>query len=148
MQASRVLEIFKKSPMLIAVHCEDEAIIQENMKAAKKEFGEDVPISEHPNIRSAEACYKSSSMAVDLAKKHNTRLHVFHISTEKEIALFDNKLPLKEKRITAEVCIHHLWFDESNYAEKGTFIKWNPAIKKQSDKEALLQALLDDKSCD
>jgi dihydroorotase len=84
-------------------------------------------------------------MAVKLAKKHNTRLHVFHISTEKEIALFDNKLPLKEKRITAEVCIHHLWFDESNYAEKGTFIKWNPAIKKQSDKEALLQALLDNK---
>ena len=137
-------EIFTKSPMLIAVHCEDEETIQENIIKAKKVFGEDVPISEHPNIRSAEACYKSSSMAVKLAKKHNTRLHVFHISTEKEIALFDNKLPLKEKRITAEVCIHHLWFDESNYAEKGTFIKWNPAIKKQSDKEALLQALLDD----
>jgi len=138
-------EIFTKSPMLIAVHCEDEETIQENIIKAKKEFGEDVPISEHPNIRSAEACYKSSSMAVELAKKYNTRLHVFHISTEKEIALFDNKLPLKEKRITAEVCIHHLWFDESNYAEKGTFIKWNPAIKKKSDKEALLQALLDDK---
>jgi len=138
-------EIFAKSPMLIAVHCEDEETIQKNIIKAKKEFGEDVPISEHPNIRSAEACYKSSSMAVELAKKYNTRLHVFHISTEKEIALFDNKLPLKEKRITAEVCIHHLWFDKSNYAEKGTFIKWNPAIKKQSDKEALLQALLDDK---
>jgi len=138
-------EIFAKSPMLIAVHCEDEETIQENIKKIKEKYGEDVPISEHPNIRSAEACYKSSSMAVKLAKKHNTRLHVFHISTEKEIALFDNKLPLKEKRITAEVCIHHLWFDESNYAEKGTFIKWNPAIKKQSDKEALLQALLDDK---
>ena len=138
-------EIFAKSPMLIAVHCEDEETIQENIIKAKKEFGEDVPISEHPNIRSAEACYKSSSMAVELAKKYNTRLHVFHISTEKEIALFDNKLPLKEKRITAEVCIHHLWFDESNYAEKGTFIKWNPAVKKQSDKESLLQALLDNK---
>jgi len=138
-------EIFAKSPMLIAVHCEDEETIQKNIIKAKKEFGEDVPISEHPNIRSAEACYKSSSMAVELAKKYNTRLHVFHISTEKEIALFDNKLPLKEKRITAEVCIHHLWFDESNYAEKGTFIKWNPAIKKRSDKGALLQALLDDK---
>jgi len=138
-------EIFAKSPMLIAVHCEDEETIQENIIKAKKEFGEDVPISEHPNIRSAEACYKSSSMAVELAKKYNTRLHIFHISTEKEIALFDNKLPLKEKRITAEVCIHHLWFDESNYTEKGTFIKWNPAVKKQSDKEALLQALLDNK---
>ena len=138
-------EIFAKSPMLIAVHCEDEETIQENIIKAKKEFGEDVPISEHPNIRSAKACYKSSSMAVELAKKYNTRLHVFHISTEKEIALFDNKLPLKEKRITAEVCIHHLWFDESNYAEKGTFIKWNPAVKKKSDKESLLQALLDNK---
>ena len=138
-------EIFAKSPMLIAVHCEDEETIQENIKKIKEKYGEDVPISEHPNIRSAEACYKSSSMAVKLAKKHNTRLHVFHISTEKEIALFHNKLSLKEKRITAEVCIHHLWFDESDYAEKGTFIKWNPAIKKQSDKEALLQALLADK---
>ncbi len=138
-------EIFAKSAMLIAVHCEDEVTIKENIKKTKGKYGEDVPISEHPDIRSAEACYKSSSMAVELAKKYNTRLHVFHISTEKEIALFDNKLPLKEKRITAEVCIHHLWFDESNYAEKGTLIKWNPAVKKQSDKEALLQALLDNK---
>jgi len=138
-------EIFSKSSMLIAVHCEDEATIQENIEKAKKQYGEEVPISEHPNIRSTEACYKSSSMAVELAKKHDTRLHIFHLSTEKEIALFDNKLSLKEKRITAEVCIHHLWFDESNYTEKGTFIKWNPAIKKQSDKEALLQALLDNK---
>ena len=138
-------EIFKKSPMLIAVHCEDEQTIQENTIKAKKEFGEEVPISEHPNIRSAEACYKSSSMAVELAKKHNTRLHVFHLSTEKEISLFDNVLPLAKKLITAEVCIHHLWFDESKYAEKGTLIKWNPAVKKASDKEALFQALLDDK---
>ena len=138
-------EIFKKSPMLIAVHCEDEQTIQENTIKAKKEFGEEVPISEHPNIRSAEACYKSSSMAVELAKKHNTRLHVFHLSTEKEISLFDNALPLAKKLITAEVCIHHLWFDESKYAEKGTLIKWNPAVKKASDKEALFQALLDDK---
>jgi dihydroorotase len=138
-------EIFSKSPILIAVHCEDEQTIQENTIAAKKEFGEEVPISEHPNIRSAEACYKSSSMAVELAKKHNTRLHVFHLSTEKEISLFDNTLPLEEKRITAEVCIHHLWFDESKYADKGTLIKWNPAVKKASDKEALFQALLDDK---
>ena len=138
-------EIFSKSSMLIAVHCEDEGTIQENTIAAKKEFGEAVPISEHPNIRSAVACYKSSSMAVELAKKHNTRLHVFHLSTEKEIELFENSLPLAEKRITAEVCIHHLWFDESKYAEKGTLIKWNPAVKKESDKNALFQALLDDK---
>jgi dihydroorotase len=138
-------ELFSKSPMLIAVHCEDEQTIQENTIAAKKEFGEEVPISEHPNIRSAEACYKSSSMAVELAKKHNTRLHVFHLSTEKEISLFDNTLPLAQKLITAEVCIHHLWFDESKYAEKGTLIKWNPAVKKASDKNALFQALLDDK---
>lgn len=138
-------EIFTKSTMLIAVHCEDEQTIQENTIAAKKEFGEEVPISEHPNIRSAVACYKSSSMAVKLAKKHNTRLHVFHISTEKEIALFDNSIPLKDKKITAEVCIHHLWFDESKYAEKGTLIKWNPAVKKESDKNALMQALLDGK---
>ena len=141
-----VLEkIFSKSPMLIAVHCEDEATIQGNIDSAMKQYGEDVPISEHPNIRSAEACYKSSSMAVELAKKHNTRLHVFHLSTEKEIALFDNSIPLKDKRITAEVCIHHLWFDDNDYKEKGTFIKWNPAIKKESDKDALFQALLDDK---
>jgi len=138
-------EIFSKSPMLIAVHCEDEQTIQENTIAAKKEFGEEVPISEHPNIRSTEACFKSSSMAVELAKKHNTRLHVFHLSTEKEIALFDNSIPLKDKKITAEVCIHHLWFDSNDYAKKGTLIKWNPAVKKESDKNALFQALIDDK---
>tara|TARA_B110000263_G_C15199556_1_gene459974 strand:- start:26 stop:994 length:969 start_codon:yes stop_codon:yes gene_type:complete len=138
-------EIFETSPMLIAVHCEDEDTITENTKKAKLKYGEEVPISEHPNIRSAEACYKSSSMAVALAKKYNSRLHVFHLSTEKEISLFDNSIPLKEKRITAEVCIHHLWFDESDYQEKGTLIKWNPAVKKKSDKEALFQALLDDK---
>ena len=138
-------EIFAKSPMLIAVHCEDEETIQQNTIKAKKQFGEAVPISEHPNIRSTEACYKSSAMAVELAKKHNTRLHVFHLSTEKEISLFDNILPLAEKRITAEVCIHHLWFDSRDYAKKGTLIKWNPAVKKESDKNALFQALLDDK---
>ncbi|MEC9209011.1 MAG: dihydroorotase [Bacteroidota bacterium] len=138
-------EIFAKSPMLIAVHCEDEKIIQKNIAKTKKQYGEEVPISEHPKIRSAEACFKSSSLAIKLAKKHNTRLHIFHLSTEKEIELFENKLPLKEKRITAEVCIHHLWFDESNYKEKGALIKWNPAVKKESDKKALFQALLDDK---
>ena len=138
-------EIFSKSPMLIAVHCEDENTIQKNIKAVKEKYGEEVPISEHPNIRSVEACYKSSSMAVSLAKKHNSRLHVFHISTEKEIELFNNSIPLKDKRITAEVCIHHLWFDESKYEDKGTLIKWNPAVKKESDRKALFQALLDDK---
>ena len=138
-------EIFSKTPMLIAVHCEDENIIQENIAKAKEIFGEEVPISEHPNIRSEEACFKSSSFAVELAKKHDSRLHVFHLSTEKEIKLFDNTIPLSEKRITAEVCIHHLWFDESDYQEKETLIKWNPSVKKKSDQEALFQALLDDK---
>ena len=138
-------EIFSKTPMLIAVHCEDENIIQENIVKAKKRFGEDVPISEHPNIRSEEACFKSSSFAVELAKKHDSRLHVFHLSTEKEIELFDNTIPLSEKRITAEVCIHHLWFDESDYQEKGSLIKWNPSVKKKSDQDALFQALLEDK---
>lgn len=138
-------QIFSKSPMLIAVHCEDEKIIQKNITRAKRQYGEEVPISEHPNIRDAEACFKSSSMAVKLAKKHNTRLHVFHISTQKEIQLFDNKLPLKEKKITAEVCIHHLYFNENSYKEKGSLIKWNPAVKKESDRKALFQALIDDK---
>ena len=138
-------QLFLKSPTLIAVHCEDETIIQNNIAKVKKKYGENVPISEHPKIRSVNACYKSSSMAVELAKKHNTRLHVFHLSTAKEIALFENKTPLNKKRITAEVCIHHLWFDQNDYNEKGTLIKWNPAIKKESDKNALFQALLDDK---
>lgn len=138
-------EIFEESPMLIAVHCEDEDTIQNNMKSFKEQYGEEVPIAEHPNIRSAEACYKSSSMAVELAKKHNARLHVFHLSTAKELELFDNSIPLAEKRITAEVCIHHLWFNEQDYAQKGTLIKWNPAVKKESDRSALFQALLDDK---
>lgn len=138
-------EIFEKSPMLIAVHCEDEDTIRNNIQKAKNQYGEDIPISEHPNIRSTEACYKSSSMAVELAKKHNTRLHVFHLSTEKELELFDNTIPLSEKRITAEVCIHHLWFNENKYKEKGTHIKWNPAVKKERDRSALFQALLNDK---
>ena len=138
-------EIFSKSSILIAVHCEDEKTIQKNIQKAKKKYGENVPVSEHPNIRSVEACFKSSSIAVKLAKKHNTRLHVFHLSTEKELELFNNKIPLKDKRITAEVCIHHLWFNSNNYEEKGSYIKWNPAIKKEQDRKALFQALLDDK---
>ena len=141
-----VLEnIFEKSKMLIAVHCEDEAIIQQNTAYYKSIYGEDVPIEIHPKIRSEEACYKSSSMAIELAKKHDTRLHVFHLSTAKEMELFRNDIPLEEKRITAEVCIHHLWFDDSQYADKGTHIKWNPAIKSKADKEAVFQALLDDR---
>jgi dihydroorotase len=141
-----VLEkIFKESKMLIAVHCEDEETVKANAELARQEFGEDVPIEEHPKIRSLEACYKSSSMAIELAKKHDTRLHVFHLSTAKEIKLFRNDIPLEEKRITAEVCIHHLWFDDSQYAEKGTHIKWNPAVKSKTDRDQLFQALLDDK---
>ena len=136
-------EIFKKSDCLIAVHCEDEETIQKNLDEAKNKFGEDIPIEMHPKIRSVDACYKSSSLAVELAKKHNTRLHVFHISTEKELQLFTNTKPLREKRITAEVCIHHLYFNSNDYKTKGTLIKWNPAIKEKSDQDALLAALLD-----
>ena len=138
-------EIFSKSKMLIAVHCEDEKLIQKNIILAKEKYGENIPVSEHPIIRNDEVCYKSSSFAVELAKKYGTRLHVFHISSEKELTLFENKIPLSNKKITAEVCIHHLWFDDSRYADKGALIKWNPAIKKDSDKKALLQALIDDK---
>ncbi|MBT4344910.1 MAG: dihydroorotase [Flavobacteriales bacterium] len=138
-------ELFSKSKMLIAVHCEDEKTIEKNTHLARKKYGENVPISEHSNIRSEEACFKSSSLAVKLAKKYNTRLHLFHISTEKEIDLLDNKIPLGEKKITAEVCIHHLWFDQNDYAKKGTLIKWNPSVKKSSDRKALFQAMLDDK---
>ena len=141
-----VLEkIFEKSKMLIAVHCEDELIIQKNSNHYKSIYGEDVPIELHPMIRSDEACYKSSSMAVELAKKYNTRLHVFHLSTAREMELFRNDIPLQEKHITAEVCIHHLWFDDSQYVDKGTYIKWNPAVKSRADKEAVFKALLDDK---
>lgn len=137
--------LFSKVDMLIATHCEDEATIRKNMADFKAEYGEDVPISKHPIIRSEEACYKSSSMAVALAKKHNTKLHILHISTAKEVALFNNSLPLKDKRITAEACIHHLWFDDSDYEKKGTFIKWNPAVKTANDRTQIFQAVLDGK---
>jgi dihydroorotase len=141
-----VLErIFKESNMLIAVHCEDEDLIKENTEYYQKKYGDDIPIECHPKIRSEEACFKSSSLAVELAKKYHTRLHVFHLSTAKELELFRNDIPLKDKQITAEVCIHHLWFDDSHYPEKGTHIKWNPAIKTKHDREQLFQALLDDK---
>ncbi len=143
---TEVLEtIFKEAQLLIAVHCEDESIIKKNTLAAKKQFGEHVPIDWHPKIRSVEACYKSSSKAVELAKKYHTRLHIFHVSTAKELSLFRNDIPLNQKQITSEVCIHHLWFDERQYAQKGTRIKWNPAVKSVNDKEQLFEALLDDR---
>lgn len=137
--------LFSKVPMLIATHCEDEATIRRNIEQAKAQYGENVPIEQHPIIRSEEACYLSSSMAVRLAKKHNTRLHILHISTAKELELFDNTIPLAQKRITAEACVHHLWFSEEQYKEKGTFIKWNPAVKKASDRDAIMQGVLDNK---
>lgn len=141
-----VLEnIFANCKMLIATHCEDEDIIIANTEKYKAQYGEDVPIACHPEIRSEEACYKSSSFAVELAKKHNTRLHILHISTAKEIALFDNTLPLKDKRITAEACVHHLWFSDEDYEEKGTLIKWNPAVKTAHDRDAILQGVLDNR---
>jgi dihydroorotase len=137
--------IFKESPMLVAVHCEDEDLIRHNSALFRQLLGEDIPVKFHPEIRSAEACYRSSALAVELATKFNTRLHVLHLSTEREIAHFTNKIPLREKKITAEVCVHHLWFYDEDYAEKGTFIKWNPAIKSQADRDALFEALLTDK---
>lgn len=134
--------IFQLDHQLIT-HCEDEQTIRTNLEKAKQQYGEDIPMSMHPVIRSEEACYLSSSTAVELAKKYNSRLHVFHISTAKETALFTNKIPLAEKRITAEVCVHHLWFDDSQYESKGSHIKWNPAVKQASDRDGLWKALLD-----
>lgn len=142
----RTLEaIFSRSPMLIATHCEDEATIKHNLALYKEQYGEDIPVKFHPLIRSAEACYKSSSFAVELAKKHGTRLHILHISTEKETYLFDNSIPLDKKKITAEACIHHLWFSDADYETLGNFIKWNPAIKTATDKDAVMKALLDNR---
>lgn len=137
--------IFSSTKMLIAVHCEDEATIRKNLEEAKALYGDDIPMEMHPKIRSEEACYLSSSKAIELAKETGARLHVFHLSTAKETALFRNDIPLEEKQITAEVCTHHLWFDDSYYKEKGTLIKWNPAVKTKKDKEGLWQALLDDR---
>ncbi len=137
--------VFSRAPTLIATHCEDEATIRENMEAARRKYGEAVPPSQHPVIRSEEACWKSSSFAVALAQKHGTRLHVLHISTEKETHLFSNNIPLTEKRITAEACIHHLWFTEQDYLSKGNLIKWNPAVKKLSDREEIRKAVLDNR---
>ena len=138
-------DIFSQSPMLIATHCEDEKTVRQNTEKYKSLYGDKLNASHHPLIRSEEACYLSSSFAVNLAKKYNTRLHILHISTARETELFNNNIPLKDKRITSEACIHHLWFDDNDYAAKGNFIKWNPAIKTQADKESILKALLDNK---
>jgi dihydroorotase len=141
-----VLEkIFSSTKMLIAVHCEDEGTIKANTEKYKEEFGDNIPMNKHHLIRSAEACYISSSKAIELAKKTGARLHVFHLSTAKEMELFTNKIPLEEKQITAEVCVHHLWFTDKDYDTKGAFIKWNPAVKTEADKNALWEALLNDK---
>ena len=137
--------IFSKTKMLIAVHCEDEATIRANTEKYRKEFGDDIPMKFHHLIRSEEACYISSSKAVELAEKTGARLHVFHVSTAKETELFRNDIPLKDKMITAEVCVHHLTFTDVDYETKGTLIKWNPAVKTQKDKDGLWKALLDDR---
>lgn len=137
--------IFSNVDAIIAAHCEDEQTIRQNLAQQQAIYGEDIPIEQHPIIRSDEACYLSSSKAVALAEKTGARLHVFHLSTEKETALFRNDIPLKDKKITAEVCVHHLWFSDADYAQKGSFIKWNPAVKKASDRDALWEALLDNR---
>jgi dihydroorotase len=134
--------IFAHSPVIIATHCEDDALININAQRCREKYGEDVPMSEHPRIRSEEACYRSTRQAVELARSHDCRLHILHLSTARELSLLSN-LPPDEKRITAEVCVHHLFFDETAYAEKGTRIKCNPAIKSPADREALLQAVVD-----
>ncbi len=140
----QVLEqIFSRSPLLIATHCEDEATIKQNLERFKLKYGDNITPEMHPQIRDVEACYKSSSFAVELARSFNSRLHVLHISTEKETHLFNNDLALADKKITAEACIHHLWFDDDDYKSKGNFIKWNPAVKSAADKKGVLAAVLD-----
>jgi dihydroorotase len=142
----KVIEgIFKATPLVISAHCEDEGTIRRNLEAAKEQYGEAIPMGMHSEIRSAEACYLSSSRAIELAKQTGARLHVFHLSTAIETALFTNDIPLSEKKITAEVCLHHLWFSQEDYKEKGSLIKWNPAVKSAQDREGLWKALLDDR---
>jgi len=144
--SSAALEkIFSNTKLLIAVHSEDETTVKENLEKYKLQFGDDIPVKFHPEIRSVEACYKSTVRIIALAKRTGARLHVFHISTAKELDLFTNKIPLEEKQITAEVCIHHLWFSDEDYATKGNLIKWNPAVKSADDRKALWKALLDDR---
>jgi dihydroorotase len=138
-------DIFSKCGLLIATHCEDEATVKANLEKFMIQYGENIPIECHPLIRSEQACYISSARAVGLAKKYNTRLHILHISTARELALFDGSVPLKQKRITAEACVHHLWFSEEDYKTKGNLIKWNPAIKTKNDRDALLKGVLENK---
>jgi len=146
MDNEKTLEaVFSKVPMLIATHCEDEEIIQNNNAEFYKVLGMRATASVHPKIRTARACYLSSAKAVALARKYNTRLHILHLSTAGEIKLFDNTIPLKEKKITAEVCVHHLWFSDKDYPTRGNLVKWNPAIKTDADRKALFEALLDDR---
>jgi dihydroorotase len=140
-----VLEaIFSQCKLLIATHCEDEATVRANNEKFKQEYGDKLDATFHPIIRNEEACYLSSSLAVDLAKKYGTRLHILHISTAKEVELFDSKTPLKEKKITSEACVHHLWFSDEDYKTKGNFIKWNPAVKSAKDRDGILKGVLDD----
>jgi dihydroorotase len=134
-------DVFHYSPTIITTHCEDDPLIKQNFQKYIEEYGETLPAKFHPLIRNEEACYKSSSFAVSLAKKYNSRLHILHISTEKELELFTNQIPLKDKRITAEACIHHLWFSDEDYDRLGNFIKWNPAVKKASDRDAIMKAV-------
>jgi len=138
-------QIFAESPGLLVVHCEDDPLIEKNLSEQQKKFGEEIPVSMHPVIRSEEACYRSSSLAVELARKHNTRLHVLHVSTAREIELFEQGTHFEKKKITAEVCVHHLWFHDADYERKGSLIKWNPAIKTLHDRDSLLGGLLSDK---
>ena len=138
-------EIFSTTDLVISVHCEDEPTVKANLAAHIEKYGDDIPIELHPVIRSHDACYLSSSTAIKLAKETGARLHVFHLSTARETELFRNDIPLEEKKITAEVCVHHLWFSEEDYAEKGTHIKWNPAVKSAEDRSALWEALNDDR---
>ena len=142
---SSLEKIFSSSPCLVAVHCEDEETIRKNTAFFREKYGENISVKYHPEIRSEEACYLSSSLAVKLAKKHNTRLHILHLSTAKELELLNSDISLSEKRITAEVCVHHLWFDEGDYEKMGTRIKWNPAIKSPNDRKELLKAVLENK---
>jgi dihydroorotase len=137
--------IFSSTNLLIAVHSEDETTVKTNLERFKQQYGDDIPVEFHPEIRSVEACYKSTVKVIDLAKRTGARLHVFHLSTAKELDLFTNKIPLEEKQITAEVCIHHLWFTDADYKTKGNLIKWNPAVKTAADRDALWKALLDDR---
>ncbi|CAM4425200.1 dihydroorotase [Flavobacterium terrigena] len=138
-------KIFSSTKMLIAVHCEDEATIKANLEKYMAEYGDDIPVNKHHLIRSEEACYLSSSKAIELAQKTGARLHIFHVSTAKETELFTNKIPLEDKKITAEVCVHHLWFTDKDYDTRGNLIKWNPAVKTQTDQDGLWKALLDDR---